>query len=99
MRHSLRYSGTYRTADGREHMAEDMELVGLDEGIDRHGDGFIAAALPDPHDGEENIIEIPQHLWEQAVCEQTGGHNFIDHQGGESAMQICTRCGKEVDPA
>lgn len=100
---TIRYSGPYTTLDGRAHIAEDMELEYVDQdSSDRGDDCWVDAAPAHKLDGEENIISIDRQLWAEACCEQSGGHNFIDQQWSEepeSACQICTRCGKEIDPA
>ncbi len=97
------YTGPYMTLDGKKHDAMTMLLEYIDQDASDSGnDRWVDAAPPNTSDGEENIVQIDLQLWTESICENTGGHNYVDHQWSEkpeSACQICTRCGSEVDPA
>lgn len=98
------YSGPYWTVDGRQHTAEDMRLMWVDEERRDPSAGItgdsVYACPPNKLDGEENVVSVDLQEWCETACEQTGGHNYVDHnwtEDPETSCQVCTRCGSEID--
>lgn len=111
---TITYSGPYtQDATGEEKVANNLKLEYVDEQREDRDAGILGdcvIALPPETDAtdeaethwEQLAVSIDYQLWCEAVCEQTGGHNYTPHQWTkepESACQICTRCGSEIDPA
>lgn len=103
----VKYTGTLYHEDGTEEEVKDrtLQFVCYEPGDRSVGIMTDYLGVCDPEkidDIDDSGYGVDPYAFFEQECEQTGGHNFVDHQWSEepeSACQICSRCGKEIDPA